>query len=89
MFLSLNGHLWLLYGLANSFDIIPISFTPLKQNGYLVLIEVSASLFVNGLMLALPLMTLLLIINVALGLLNRMTPQLSIFVVGYPVTLLL
>lgn len=89
MFLSLNGHLWLLYGLANSFDIIPISYTPLKQNGYLVLIEVSASLFVNGLMLALPLMTLLLIINVALGLLNRMTPQLSIFVVGYPVTLLL
>ena len=33
-------------------------------------------------------MALLLIINLSLGLLNRITPQLSIFVVGYPLTLL-
>lgn len=89
IFLSLDGHLWLLYGLSNSFHIIPVSITPLKENGYLALIEVSALLFINGIMLALPLMTLLLIINMALGLLNRITPQLSIFVVGYPLTLLL
>lgn len=89
LFLSLDGHLWLLYGLANSFDIIPVSKIPLNSNGYLKLIDVSRLLFINGIMLALPLMTLLLIINMALGLLNRITPQLSIFVVGYPLTLLL
>ncbi|MCX8583689.1 MULTISPECIES: flagellar biosynthetic protein FliR [unclassified Gilliamella] len=88
IFLSLDGHLWLLYGLANSFDIIPITVYPLKQNGYLALIEITGLLFNNGIMLALPLMTLLLIINLSLGLLNRFTPQLSIFVVGYPLTLL-
>ena len=87
IFLSLDGHLWLLYGLANSFNIIPISLYPLRQNGYLELIEISGLLFTNGIMLALPLMTLLLIINLSLGLLNRITPQLSIFVVGYPLTL--
>lgn len=89
IFLSLDGHLWLLYGLSNSFHIIPVSPTPLKENGYLALIDVTSLLFINGIMLALPLMTLLLIINMALGLLNRITPQLSIFVVGYPLTLLL
>ena len=87
IFLSLDGHLWLLYGLANSFNIIPIGLSPLRQNGYLELIEISGLLFTNGIMLALPLMTLLLIINLSLGLLNRITPQLSIFVVGYPLTL--
>ncbi|PXY88514.1 flagellar biosynthetic protein FliR [Gilliamella apis] len=88
IFLSLDGHLWLLYGLANSFEIIPISVSPLKANGHLALIETTGLLFSNGVMLALPLMTLLLIINLSLGLLNRITPQLSIFVVGYPLTLL-
>ncbi|MFQ1016814.1 flagellar biosynthetic protein FliR [Gilliamella sp. BG7] len=89
IFISLDGHLWLLYGISNSFDIIPIAVMPLQANGYLALIEVSKLLFINAIMLALPLMTLLLIINISLGLLNRMTPQLSIFVVGYPATLFL
>ena len=88
VFLSLDGHLWLIYGLANSFTIIPISISPLKENGYLALIETTSLLFNNGVMLALPLLTLLLIINLSLGLLNRITPQLSIFVVGFPLTLL-
>ncbi|OCG17100.1 flagellar biosynthetic protein FliR [Gilliamella sp. App6-5] len=89
IFLSVDGHLWLLYGISNSFEIIPIAVMPLPANGYLALIDASKLLFINGIMLALPLMTLLLTINISLGLLNRMTPQLSIFVVGYPVTLLL
>ena len=89
IFLSLDGHLWLLYGISNSFDIVPIRLMTLPANGYLALIDVSNQLFINGIMLALPLMTLLLIINISLGLLNRITPQLSIFVVGYPLTLLL
>ena len=38
-------------------------------------------------MLALPLICLLLTLNIALGLLNRMTPQLSVFVIGFPVTM--
>ena len=38
-------------------------------------------------MLGLPVVTLLLAINLALGLLNRLTPQLSIFVIGFPLTL--
>jgi flagellar biosynthetic protein FliR len=44
-------------------------------------------IFLNGLMLALPLITLLLTLNIALGLLNRMSPQLSVFVIGFPLTL--
>ncbi|MCT6875647.1 flagellar biosynthetic protein FliR [Frischella perrara] len=89
IFLSLDGHLWLLYCLSQSFDIIPINTIPLNANGFLTLIDSSGLLFINSIMLALPLMTLLLIMNMALGILNRMTPQLSIFVVGYPATLLL
>ncbi|GCV41488.1 hypothetical protein HmCmsJML029_03481 [Escherichia coli] len=44
-------------------------------------------IFLNGLMLALPLITLLLTLNLALGLLNRMAPQLTIFVIGFQLIL--
>lgn len=89
IFLSLDGHLWLLLRLAESFDILPINATVLQSSGYLIFLELSALLFSKGLLLALPLISLLLIINLALGLVNRLTPQLSIFVIGFPLTLLL
>jgi flagellar biosynthetic protein FliR len=39
-------------------------------------------------MLALPLITALLTLNLAMGILNRASPQFSIFAVGFPLTLL-
>jgi flagellar biosynthesis protein FliR len=53
----------------------------------LAITKAGSLIFLNGLMLALPLITLLLTLNLALGLLNRMAPQLSIFVIGFPLTL--
>lgn len=87
LFLSFNGHLWMISLLTESFQTLPISEQPLNGNGFLMLAQAGSLIFVNGLMLALPLITLLLALNTALGLLNRMTPQLSIFVVGFPLTL--
>ena len=40
-------------------------------------------------MLSLPLVTTLLTINLAMGILNRASPQLSIFAIGFPLTLLI
>jgi hypothetical protein len=39
-------------------------------------------------MLSLPLVTALLTLNLAMGILNRASPQFSIFAVGFPLTLL-
>ncbi|ACY84989.1 flagellar type III secretion system protein FliR [Edwardsiella piscicida] len=87
LFLSVNGHLWTISLLADSFRTLPLSTHPLNGNGFLALAQSGNLIFLNGMMLALPLIALLLTLNMALGLLNRMTPQLSIFVVGFPLTL--
>ncbi len=87
LFLSFNGHLWLISLLVDSFHTLPIQAEPLNGNGFLALTQVGSLIFINGLMLALPLICLLLTLNMALGLLNRMTPQLSVFVIGFPVTM--
>jgi flagellar biosynthetic protein FliR len=46
-------------------------------------------MFAAGLTLALPVVAALLITNLALGVLTRTAPQLNIFAVGFPITLLL
>jgi flagellar biosynthetic protein FliR len=38
-------------------------------------------------MLALPMITLLLTMNISMGLLNRVSPQLTVFVIGFPMAL--
>lgn len=87
LFLSFDGHLWLIYILTNSFELLPIQTTPLHRDGFWIFLQFANTIFINGLMLALPFITLFLILNLSLGILNRMTPQLSVFVVGFPLTL--
>ncbi|EEW2019255.1 flagellar type III secretion system protein FliR [Escherichia coli] len=87
LFLTFNGHLWLISLLVDTFHTLPIGGEPLNSNAFLALTKAGSLIFLNGLMLELPLITLLLTLNLALGLLNRMAPQLSIFVIGFPLTL--
>ncbi|SFN62439.1 flagellar biosynthetic protein FliR [Xenorhabdus japonica] len=87
LFLAFDGHLWLLSILADTFHSIPIKPTQLNPKGFLLLAQSASLIFINGMMLAMPMITLLLVLNFSLGILNRMTPQLSVFVVGFPLTL--
>jgi len=87
MFLAMNGHLLMLSVLAESFRLLPIGTTPFAASGFAALLAWSATLFSTGLLLALPMISALLIANLALGVLARIAPQLNIFAVGFPVTI--
>ena len=87
LFLTFNGHLWLISMLVDTFHTLPIGGNPVNSNAFMALVRAAGLIFLNGLMLALPVITLLLTLNLSLGLLNRMAPQLSIFSVGFPITL--
>ncbi|HKN02765.1 MAG TPA: flagellar biosynthetic protein FliR [Buttiauxella sp.] len=87
LFLVFNGHLWLISMLVDTFHTLPIGGDPINSNAFMALTRAGSLIFINGLMLALPVITLLLTLNIALGLLNRMSPQLSVFVIGFPLTL--
>ncbi|KML24139.1 flagellar biosynthesis protein FliR [Leclercia adecarboxylata] len=87
LFLTFNGHLWLLEILMDSFRTLPVVLSPLRANGFWSLLQCAGIIFHSGLMLGFPVIILLLTINFTLGLLNRLTPQLSIFVIGFPLTL--
>lgn len=87
-FLSLNGHLLMLSVLAESFNVFPISAEPMSSAGAKHLVEWGGNIFMAGLQLALPIIAAMLIVNLALGILTRASPQLNVFAVGFPITLL-
>lgn len=88
IFLAMNGHLLTLSVLSESFRLLPVSATPFASGGFASFMAWSSTLFSAGLLLALPLITALLIANLAMGVLARVAPQLNIFAVGFPVTLM-
>ena len=86
-FLAVNGHLLVIDVVARSFEWLPPGGTQLSARGFQALVQSGAILFASGLMIALPLVTALLITNIALGVLTRAAPQLNLFALGFPITL--
>ncbi|ASK34803.1 flagellar biosynthetic protein FliR [Alloalcanivorax mobilis] len=87
MFLAVNGHLVVIDTLASSFQTLPIGLGGLNAGAFEMLVRYGGTIFVSGLLLALPLVAALLIINLTLGILNRSAPQLTVFSVGFPTSL--
>lgn len=86
--LSINGHLMIMATLAHSFTVLPIVGTSLAAGSWSNFAHAGAVIFSSGLILALPVIAALLITNVALGVLTRAAPQLNLFAVGFPITLI-
>lgn len=90
VFLGVNGHLLLISGLARTYALMPITATEgarLENNGIGVLIQFSEQILIGGMLIALPMIFVLLTISLAMGILNRTAQQLSVFAVGFPITL--
>ena len=87
IFLALGGHLMMIEVMVRSFEWIPIRAEPIKAIGLAEVAGTGALLFAAGLLLALPLITALLITNIAMGVLTRAAPQINLFAVGFPITM--
>lgn len=88
IFLAINGHLLLIAAIVDSFDVIPVAFGSKPSLDLLALAAVGGEVFRLGLHIALPVLATMLILNLALGVLARVAPQLNIFAIGFPATLL-
>jgi flagellar biosynthetic protein FliR len=89
IFISLDGHLLLIQMLLDSFKSLPIGVDGIDKAGIWSIIIWSGRMFAGGLLLAMPVIASLLLVNVIFGVAARAAPQLQIFSVGFPVTLML
>jgi flagellar biosynthetic protein FliR len=88
VFLAINGHLLIIAALVDSFTTVPPTITGVRWVDAWRIAETGASLFAQGLTVALPVIGAMLLTNLAFGILTRTAPQLNLFAVGFPVTLI-
>ena len=87
LFMVMGGHLLVIAALVQSFQSFPASPEPFAFLAQMQPQRWGAEIFSTGLWIALPLVTMLLFVNLVLGTISRVAPQINIFAVGFPVTL--
>lgn len=89
LFINLNGHLVALEIVIDSFYAIPVGFDGLSTDTLFKMVSYAQWMFASALVLSLPALTVMLVVNIAFGVMARLAPQLNIFAVGFPVTMML
>lgn len=87
LFMAADFHLLLLQSLVHSFRSLPIEVNALHSDSFKLLAFWGTNIFSIGIQLSLPLVTALLMVNLALGVLTRAAPQLNLFGIGFPITM--
>ena len=88
VFISLNGHLVLIEILIDSFSTFPVSMQGFSAEDFGLIVRWSGWMFAAALVISLPAITALLVVNLAFGVMTRAAPQLNIFALGFPVTMI-
>ncbi len=87
LFVVINGHLLIIMALVGSFNAFPVSPEPFAFLRTLQPQTWGAEVFQLGLWIALPMVTMLLFVNLVLGVISRVSQQMNIFAIGFPITL--
>ncbi len=86
VFFALNGHLRVIEVLADSFRTLPLGAAGLGRECLWQAVIWGGNLFSGAVLIALPAMTALLIVQLAMGTISRTAPALNLMAVGFPVT---
>ena len=88
IFLSMNGHLMLVQLVVKSYELMPLGGGWLTRGHFWEIIMFGGYVFAGGLAIALPVGFALFGLNLLVGVITRAAPQLNIFAVGLPLTLM-
>lgn len=88
LFWVMDGHLAYLQFIVASFDTLPIPTEHLSSIKYREIVEWGGWMFATALSLALAPITAMLLINFSFGIMTRAAPQLNIFAIGFPITMM-
>ncbi len=86
LFVVSDGHLLLTMAVVRSFEAFPVSDQPFAVISALQPQVWGAEIFRLGLWIALPIITMLLFVNMVLGVISRVAQQIQIFSVGFAIT---
>lgn len=88
-FVLSGGYHWFIHTLVQSFELIPINQEVFGPNIVVSMIDSISLYFELGLKLAMPIVSVILVVDFAMGILARTVPQMNMFVIGIPLKMLI
>ncbi len=88
LFLGINGHHYLIGGLVQSFELIPLSAQFMSAEALGKINEFVPALFEVGVKMAAPAIVTILFMNIAMGLVGRAVPQINVLITSLPLNVL-
>ncbi len=87
LFFATNAHLQMIQLLADSFTLLPVGAS-IGRDMLAGVMQWSGDLLALAVLLMLPVIIALLVVNLVFAVMTRSAPQLNIFAIGFPITLL-
>lgn len=81
-FIVSDMHYFVIDALFDSYELIPMGGAKFTMDLYSIMVTYAVSYFVIGFRIILPIFCCILVINIVLGILARIAPQMNMFVVG-------
>ncbi|MGM0471491.1 MAG: flagellar biosynthetic protein FliR [Bacillota bacterium] len=88
LFLVIDGHHHLLRVLQHSFELVPLTSFSFSDGLFRKLLRIIGDIFPMAFQIALPVIVILFLTDVAFGLVARAVPQINVFIMGLPTKLL-
>ena len=87
-FLLINGHHWFLLAVNESFGALPVGGVQIQGPVITWLVYLTGQVFVIGLKISGPILTVTIITDIVLGIIGRAAPQIHIIIVSMPLKIL-
>jgi flagellar biosynthetic protein FliR len=88
IFIAIGGDAWVIEGMARTYDVVGILQMP-DLNGIIAGADAAfVNIFAAAVEIAGPVMLALILSDVAFGMVSRLAPQLNVFVIGFPVKII-
>jgi flagellar biosynthetic protein FliR len=85
IFIAIGGDSWVIEGMARTYDVVGVLQTPDVNSLIGGADRAFVNIFAAAVELAGPVMLALILCDVAFGMVSRLAPQLNVFIVGFPV----
>lgn len=82
MFIASDMHYFVIDALFDSYDLIPIGGANFQPSLYQIFVKYITDYFVIGFRIILPIFSCILVVNVVLGIMAKIAPQMNMFVIG-------
>jgi flagellar biosynthetic protein FliR/FlhB len=88
LYFIINGHYYLITGVANSFKIIDVGNYTISSLGFTAILELIAQCFTIAVQISAPLILVFVMSDLILGIMSRTVPQLNVLMLGMPLKIL-